>query len=190
MTEIEKMQLGLAFDDNAHEIQVLRHQTFTLIQQFNRTFSAKGRALAKKIFAQVGARTIITPPFLCEYGKTISIGDHCFINMGVTMLDNAPISIGNHVLIGPATQFYTPSHPLDFQARRAWESHCLPIVVEDDVWIGGNVVVCQGVTIGARAVVAAGAVVTQNVPPDTLVAGIPAKVIKQLNTEINIKKED
>ncbi|MCE2595997.1 sugar O-acetyltransferase [Motilimonas cestriensis] len=183
MTELEKMQLGVEFDPDANEIQVLRHQTFTLIQQFNRTFAPKGRALAKKIFAKVGSQTIITPPFLCEFGKTISIGDRCFINMGVTMLDNAPITIGNNVLIGPSSQLYTASHPLDFKKRRQWECCNLPIVVEDDVWIGGNVVICQGVTIGARSVVAAGAVVTKDVAPDTLVAGVPAKMIKHIESE-------
>lgn len=180
MTELEKMQQGQAFDPCDREIQALRQQTFTLLQQFNRTLSDKGRSLAKKIFNQLGSRSTITPPFLCEFGKTISIGDNCFINMGVTMLDNAPILIGNHVLIGPASQFYTASHPLDYQGRRAWEFSCKPIVVEDDVWIGGNVVICQGVTIGARSVVAAGAVVTKDVPADSLVGGNPAKVIRSL----------
>ncbi len=180
MTELEKMQQGQAFDPCDREIQALRQQTFTLLQQFNRTLSDKGRSLAKKLFNQLGSRSTITPPFLCEFGKTISIGDNCFINMGVTMLDNAPILIGNHVLIGPASQFYTASHPLDYQGRRAWEFSCKPIVVEDDVWIGGNVVICQGVTIGARSVVAAGAVVTKDVPADSLVGGNPAKVIRSL----------
>ena len=97
------------------------------------------------------------------------------------MLDNASITIGNHVLIGPNAQFYTPSHPLDYRKRREWEIICLPITVEDDVWIGGNVVICQGVTIGARSVVAAGSVVTKDVPPDTMVGGQPAKLIKRLD---------
>lgn len=180
MTELEKMQQGERFDPCDQEIQALRQQTFTLLQQFNRTLSDKGRSLAKKLFRQVGARSVISPPFLCEFGKTISIGNNCFINMGVTMLDNAPITLGNHVLVGPACQFYTASHPLDYQGRRAWEFSCKPIVVEDDVWIGGNVVICQGVTIGARSVVAAGAVVTKDVPPDSLVGGNPAKVIRCL----------
>ncbi|MCE2572166.1 sugar O-acetyltransferase [Motilimonas eburnea] len=180
MTELEKMQRGERFDPRDQEIQALRQQTFTLLQQFNRTFSDKGRSLAKKLFKQIGARSVISQPFLCEFGKTISIGDNCFINMGVTMLDNAPITLGNHVLVGPACQFYTASHPLDYQGRRAWQFSCQPIVVEDDVWIGGNVVICQGVTIGARAVIAAGAVVTKDVPPDSLVGGNPAKLIRSL----------
>ncbi|MFO6423190.1 sugar O-acetyltransferase [Motilimonas sp. KMU-193] len=180
MTELEKMQQGQAFDPCDQEIQALRQTTFTLLQQFNRTLSDKGRKLAKKLLKDFGARSVLTPPFLCEFGKTISIGDNCFINMGVTMLDNAPITIGNHVLIGPACQFYTASHPLDYQARRAWGFSCKPIVVEDDVWIGGNVVICQGVTVGARAVIAAGSVVTQDVPADSMVGGSPAKVIRSL----------
>ena len=85
----------------------------------------------------------------------MSIGSHTFINMNATLLDGASITIGDHVLIGPNAQFYTASHSLDYRSRRQWETICLPIVVEDDVWIGGNVVINQGVTIGARSVIAA-----------------------------------
>lgn len=105
---------------------------------------------------------------------------HTFINMNVVMLDGAPITIGDHVLIGPSTQFYTASHSLDYRRRQAWETICKPIVIEDDVWIGGNVVINQGVTIGARSVVAANSVVNQDVPPDTLVGGTPARILRSL----------
>ena len=96
------------------------------------------------------------------------------------MLDGAKITIGSNVMIGPATQFYTPSHSLDCLQRRKWETFCKPITIEDDVWIGGYVVINQGVTIGARSVVAANSVVNSDVSPDTLVGGAPAKVIRQL----------
>lgn len=115
--------------------------------------------------------------------KNIFIGDQTFVNAGAIWLDNAPITIGSHVLIGPNSQLFTPTHSLDYRSRRNWETWCLPITIEDDVWIGGNVCICQGVTIGARSVVAAGSVVTSDVPPDTLVGGTPAKVIKALNND-------
>ncbi len=181
MTEFEKMQLGLDYDALAPEFNQLRDQAFALLQSINQRQFNKAKPYFKQLLKSFGENSIICPPFLCEYGKTISVGRDTYINMGVTMLDNSPITIGSHVLIGPSTQFYTPSHPIDHRKRRNWEITCLPITVEDDVWIGGNVSVCQGVTIGARSIVAAGSVVTKDVAPDTMVGGQPAKLIKRLD---------
>ncbi|EKO3722909.1 sugar O-acetyltransferase [Vibrio metschnikovii] len=181
MNEFEKMTLGLEHDSDSPEFAILRNQAFDLLKEINSRQFAAARPYLEKLFKQIGDNTVVCPPFFCEYGKTISIGSETYINMGVTMLDNAPITIGNNVLIGPNSQFYTPTHSLDYQQRRGWTFQCAPIVIEDDVWIGGNAVICQGVTIGARSVVAAGAVVTKDVAPDTLVGGVPAKWIKALN---------
>lgn len=181
LTEFEKMQQGLDHDALSPEFSKLRDDAFNLLQTINKNQFSKAKPYFKQLLKSFGENSIICPPFLCEYGKTISVGCHTYINMGATMLDNAPINIGNHVLIGPHAQFYTPTHSLDHRKRRQWEFQCLPITVEDDVWIGGNVAICQGVTIGARAVVAAGSIVTRNVAPDTLVGGSPAKLIKRLN---------
>ncbi|WP_415225140.1 sugar O-acetyltransferase [Psychromonas sp.] len=181
MTEFEKMQLGLDYDDFGPELTALKETTFNLLQEINQCQFTKVKPLFKRLLKSMTETSFIYPPFRCEYGKTISIGSSSFINMGATMLDNAPITIGNHVLIGPNAQFYTVSHPIDYRRRREWETICLPITIEDDVWIGGNVVICQGVTIGPRSVVAAGSVVTKDVAPDTMVGGQPAKLIKRLN---------
>jgi len=180
MNEFEKMCSGLDYDALAPEFDLLRNNAFELLQKINQRQFNVAKPYLTELLNSIGENSFVCPPFLCEYGKTISIGRDTYINMGVTMLDNATISIGNNVLVGPSTQFYTPTHPLDYEQRRKWEIQCLPIVVEDDVWIGGNVVICQGVTIGARSVVAAGAVVTRDVAPDTMVGGMPAKVIKTL----------
>lgn len=181
MTEFEKMQLGLEYNELDPEFNRLRDQAFTLLQNINQLQFNKAKPYFKQLLKRFGENSVICPPFSCEYGKTISVGQNTYINMGVTMLDNSPINIGDHVLIGPNSQFYTPTHPLDYKNRRNWEFSCLPITVEDDVWIGGNVAICQGVTIGARSVVAAGSVVTKNVAPDTMVGGQPAKFIKRLD---------
>ncbi|PKF62518.1 acetyltransferase [Psychromonas sp. psych-6C06] len=183
MSEFKKMCLGLDYDATSPEFTVLRKSAFDLLREINQRQFEEAKPFVVKLLETVGENSVICPPFLCEYGKTISVGRDTFINMGVTMLDNAPISIGNNVLIGPSTQFYTPTHPLNYQKRRKWEVQCLPITVQDDVWIGGNVVICQGVTIGARSVIAAGSVVTKDVLPDTLVGGMPAKLIRLLNGE-------
>lgn len=181
MTEFEKMQLGLEYDDFGDEMTALKESAFELLQKINQCPAAKAKPFFKKLLKNMPDKSFIYPPFHCEYGKTISIGEYSFINLGVTMLDNAPITIGDHVLIGPNAQFYTVSHPTDYRKRREWVTTCLPITIENDVWIGGNAVICQGVTIGARSVVAAGAVVTKNVAPDSIVGGVPAKLIKSLN---------
>ncbi|WP_406608874.1 sugar O-acetyltransferase [Agarivorans sp. JK6] len=180
MSEFENMCLGKEYDADSPELTQIRNKAFELLQQINQRQFEAAKPYVAELLAHLGKGSIICPPFLCEYGKTISVGDNTYINMGVTMLDNAPVKIGNNVLIGPNSQFYTPTHPLDYQRRRTWEVKSLPITVEDDVWIGGNVVVCQGVTIGARSVVAAGSVVTKNVEPDSLVGGMPAKCIRAL----------
>jgi maltose O-acetyltransferase len=181
MTEFENMQQGLDYDQLASELSQLRDDAFKLLQKINQSQFNKAKPYVEKLLFTLGENSIVCPPFQCEYGQSISIGRNCFLNMGITMLDNAPIRIGSNVLVGPNTQFYTPTHSLNYLQRRKWEIQCLPIVVENDVWIGGNVVICQGVTIGARSIIAAGSVVTKNVLPDTMVGGLPAKFIKQLN---------
>lgn len=182
MTELEKMIAGEVFDANDQAIATLRQRATELKVEINQSVcDVERHKLQTELFAAFGADSIVQAPFYCEFGKTITIGRRTFINMNVTMLDNAPITIGNHVLIGPNSQFYTPSHALDYRHRREWEAFSQPIVVEDDVWIGGNVVINQGVTIGARSVVAANSVVNHDVPPDTLVGGTPARIIRYLN---------
>lgn len=181
MTEFEKMQHGLDYNPHAPDFELLREKAFNLLQKINMVRFIQAKPYYLKLLKNIGENSIITPPFYCEYGISISIGENSFFNMGATLLDNAPITIGNHVLIGPNAHFYTPTHPLHYQRRRQWEIHSKPIVVEDDVWIGGNVCICQGVRIGARSIIAAGSVVTRDVPMDTLVGGVPAKFIKCLN---------
>ncbi|EHD7130206.1 sugar O-acetyltransferase [Vibrio cholerae] len=181
MSELEKMLKGEQFDGASAEIEALRSQAGRLKLEINQSLDEAERyALQRELFGYLGHKSCVQPPFHCEFGKTIRIGDHTFINMNVVMLDGAPITIGDHVLIGPSTQFYTASHSLDYRRRQAWETICKPIVIEDHVWIGGNVVINQGVTIGARSVVAANSVVNQDVPPDTLVGGTPARILRSL----------
>ncbi len=181
MTEFEKMQAGQDFDGFDPEISAIRDRAFELMQQINRVPIGKADAQLAELFGSLGPEVYIAPPFHCEFGKTIHIGHNCFFNMNITMLDNARIDIGNHVLIGPNCQFYTPSHDMDYRERRLWKTHSQPIRVEDDVWIGGNVVITQGVTIGARSVIAAGSVVTRDVPPDSLYGGSPARLLRDLS---------
>lgn len=183
VSEFDKMVQGLKYNTFAKDIVEIRKTAFALIQKINGTIAGGAYKELAQLFGSFGKNSMVTPPFLCEFGKTISIGKNSFINMGVTMLDNSSITIGDNVLIGPSTQFYTVSHPLDYEKRRKWESSSAPIIIEDDVWIGGNVVIFPGVTIGARSVVAAGSVVTKSMPSNSLIGGTPSKVIRNISEE-------
>ncbi|OCH16049.1 acetyltransferase [Aliivibrio sp. 1S165] len=181
MTEFEKMINGEIFNGGDPEIDAIRSRATQTLFAFNQaTEQHKRSELLSELFHQFG-NSVIQSPFSCEFGKTISIGEQTFINMNVIMLDGAQITIGNNVLVAPNVQFYTASHSLDYKSRRRWETFCKPIIVENDVWIGGSVVINQGVTIGARSVIAANSVVNHDVPADCLYGGSPAKFIKKLD---------
>ncbi|WP_394203852.1 sugar O-acetyltransferase [Shewanella waksmanii] len=182
MTEFEKMLAGDDFDGGADCLNQIRQQASDLLLAINQHSEQSQRdALFQQLMGNIATSSIIRSPFYCEFGKTIFIGENTFINMNVTMLDGAKITIGNNVLIGPNTQLYCASHDLNYLARRNWKTICAPITIEDDVWIGGNVVINQGVTIGARAVIAAGSVVNSDVPAGCLYGGTPAKLIRVLD---------
>ncbi|SHO57261.1 sugar O-acetyltransferase [Vibrio quintilis] len=183
-TELEKMISGQRFDGNDIHLRQLRGSVTSLLNQLNQTTTDPQRVtILRDLLKELGQESMIRSPFYCEFGQSISVGRHTFINMNATMLDGAPITIGDHVLIGPNVQFYTAGHSLDYRQRRGWETICKPIVIEDDVWVGGNVVINQGVTIGARSVIAANSVVNHDVRPDCLYGGTPARLIRHLNQE-------
>ena len=129
----------------------------------------------------MGEGVDIRPPLRVDYGHNISIGDGSWVNYGMTVLDVAPVVIGADVLIGPNCSLYTAIHPTEPGPRRAkWESSA-PITLEDNVWLGGSVVVCPGVTIGENSIIGAGAVVTRDIPANCIAVGNPARVIKDLD---------
>lgn len=129
------------------------------------------------IFGSLPEGAYIEPPFHCDYGYNIHLGKGVYFNFNVTILDCANVSIGDHVKFGPGVQLYTAGHSLDAQRRRAGDEFALPIVIEEDVWVGGSAVILPGVRIGKRSVVGAGAVVTKDVPPDAVVVGNPARAL-------------
>jgi maltose O-acetyltransferase len=136
--------------------------------------------LLLELLGSVGAGTVIRPPFYCDYGYNIFVGARSFANCGLMALDVARITIGDDVQIGPHVQLLTPTHPLEAEPRRAkWESS-QPITIGNNVWLGGGVIVCPGVTIGENTVVGAGAVVVRDLPPNVLAVGNPARVIREL----------
>jgi len=140
------------------------------------------RRILESLLGGIGEGSEIRPPFYCDYGQFIRIGARTFANFGLVALDVAPITIGDDVQIGPNVQLLTPTHPLDADLRRAKFEAAEPIVIGDNAWLGGGVIVCPGVTIGANTVVGAGAVVTRDLPANVLAVGNPARVIRRLES--------
>lgn len=183
-TEMEKMRNGelYRYDDDAVTAAIGRAQELCARLRSMTTASPDYRRTIKELLPSLPDTSTVTPPFHCDFGTEVTIGRDVFINYNCTMLDCGGITIGNHVRIGPSCNLYTPNHPLDALERRPPQETGLPIVIGDDTWLGGNVTVCPGVTIGRRCVIAAGAVVTRDIPDDSLAAGNPATVRRRLTT--------
>lgn len=182
-TEKEKMlsgELYNAFDDQLVAEREKSHQIYSELNKMGKSTQQNRQLVLEKLFNQCGENTWIESPFYCDYGNQIILGDHVFINFNCTILDAAVITIGNNVLIGPNVQIYAATHPTDWKIRAQGFENAKPITIGDHAWIGGGVVVCPGVTIGARTTIGAGSVVTKDIPSDVVAAGNPCKVIKQL----------
>lgn len=163
----------------AHTKRAVR--LLSLYEQAHPTDPDIARYLLAQVIGSVGEDVDIRPPLRVDYGHNITIGDGSWVNFGLTALDVAPIVIGQDVLIGPNCSLYTAIHPTEPGPRRAkWES-AAPITLGDNVWLGGSVVVCPGVTIGENSIIGAGAVVTRSVPANSIAVGNPARVIRALD---------
>nr|WP_180218760.1 sugar O-acetyltransferase [Streptomyces albus] len=141
---------------------------------------AERRKILEQLIGDLGEDVTIRPPFHCDFGTYLSIGAHTFVNFGAVFLDAAPLTIGRHVQIGPNVQLLTPAHEMDAERRRAGWEKAVPVTIGDNVWLGGGVIVCPGVTIGADTVVGAGSVVTKDLPSGVLAVGNPARVVREL----------
>ena len=163
----------------AHTKRAVR--LLSLYEQAHPTDPDIARYLLAQVIGSVGEGVDIRPPLRVDYGHNITIGDGSWVNFGLTALDVAPIVIGQDVLIGPNCSLYTAIHPTEPGPRRAkWES-AAPIALGDNVWLGGSVVVCPGVTIGENSIIGAGAIVTRSVPANSIAVGNPARVIRALD---------
>jgi len=178
-TEKEKMLAAETYNCLDPDLDAERQKTKQLLRLYNETEAAAERhTLLQQLLGHIGQNSIIEPPFYCVYGQNIHIGDHVFLNVLCTILDCNEVHIGHHVMIGPAVQIYTAAHVLQAEARIQGFEVAKPIVIEDNVWIGGGAILLPGMSVGRNAVVGAGAVVTRNVPANTVVAGNPARVIR------------
>ncbi|ANU38824.1 sugar O-acetyltransferase [Vibrio scophthalmi] len=181
-TEKQKMLAGEPYDAWDKTLYSERIECRKTLQQFNNALpdSAEWRdAIDRLIPNSQGA--YIEPPFRCDYGTNIEIGKNFFANFNCVVLDVAKVTIGDNVLFGPNIQLYAAGHPLDVQGRvEQGIEFGLPITIGDNVWLGGSVVVCPGITIGDNSVIGAGSVVTKDIPANVVAAGNPCRVIRPL----------
>jgi maltose O-acetyltransferase len=180
-TEKEKMLAGDACTCLDPQLEADRHRAQELLRRYNQTEAeAERQPILRELLGGIGQDSMIWPPFYCAYGYNIHLGDRVFLNYMCTILDTNEVRIGSHVLIGPSVHIYCAAHELQAELRKQDLEVSKPIVIEDNVWIGGGAIVLPGVTIGRNAVVGAGAVVTRSVPANTVVAGNPARVIREI----------
>jgi maltose O-acetyltransferase len=181
----ERMLAGDIYIADDPELARESLRAMTLIERYNGSSAADPEArrrILAELLGALGEGTEFRPPFYCDYGRHIEVGARTFANFGLVALDVARITIGDDVQIGPYVQLLTPTHPLEPEPRRQkWEA-AEPITIEDNVWLGGGVIVCPGVTIAADTVVGAGAVVIRDLPRGVLAVGAPARVVRRLPT--------
>ncbi|WP_429093514.1 sugar O-acetyltransferase [Aeromonas rivipollensis] len=177
MTDYEKMLASQPYNCMARELDLLRRETARRYRSFNLAEEEEQLAQLKEIVGELAENAFICPPLYCTYGRHIHLGERSYINMGATLLDNAPIRIGTDVMIGPNVQIYTAAHALDADERIQGVETALPVTIEDRVWIGGGAILLPGITIGREAIVGAGAVVTRDVPAGARVVGNPARIL-------------
>lgn len=182
----QRMLAGELYLADDPELGELSAAALDLAGQYNATSARQGalrRHLLEQLLGSIGEGTELRPPFHVDYGSNITIGARCFANYGLVALDVAAITIGDDVQIGPHVQLLTPTHPVEAGPRRdKWEA-AQPIMIGDNVWLGGGVIVLPGVTIGENTVVGAGAVVTRDLPANVVAVGNPARVIRTLDED-------
>ena len=184
MNEKEKMLSGELYDANYNkELASERSVAKVICQKYNslKPSDRKGRnKLIKKLFGKVGDNFTIEQNFWCDYGYNIYAGKNFYMNHNCIILDCAKVEFGDNVFIAPGCGFYTAGHPLDVETRNKGLEYAKPIKVGDNVWIGGNVVVLPGVTIGNNVTIGAGSIVTKDIPSNVLAYGNPCRVVKEI----------
>lgn len=184
MTEKEKCRLGLLYDAN-YDKELLEQRLkckdlcFALNQLPPSHVDAQAEII-RKLLGKTGETFVITTPFWCDYGSNIEIGENFYTNHNCTILDAAKVIFGDYVFIAPNCCFSTAGHPIDAARRNSGLEFAYPITVKDNVWIGANVTVLPGVTIGENSIIGAGSVVTKDIPPNVVAVGNPCRVLRQI----------
>lgn len=181
-TEREKMLAGEHYDPLDTELVGARARARDLCQELNATREADHEArrhILCQLFGKGGDSVWMQPPFFCDYGSNITLGERVFFNFNCIVLDVCRVRIGSFTLFGPGVQILTPMHPLDAKLRRRQEFG-KPISIGSDVWVGGNALLLAGIKVGSRSVIGAGSVVTRDVPEGVLAAGNPCRVVREI----------
>lgn len=183
-SEKEKMLTGELYDALDQQLTAERIRTRLLIKELNESPEDQAELrsrILQELIPQAGTGLWIQPPFYCDYGTNIVLGEKVFFNFNCVVLDVMQVTIGSRTLFGPNVQIYTATHPTDWQVRASGLEFAKPIIIGSDVWVGGSVVICPGISIGDRTIIGAGSVVTRDIPSDVFAAGNPCRVIRQLN---------
>jgi len=188
MTEKEKMLSGKLYNPMDSVLSNERHLARIKFQQINKMSEDQVKDRNKLLSELIGTfdkNFWIEPPFYCDYGYNIKLGKNVFMNFNCTILDVMEVKIGDNVLLGPNVHIYTATHPLAAKTRNSWLEFAKPVTIGNDVWIGGGTIINPGVTIGNGVVVGSGSVVTKDIPNNVMVAGNPAKFIKELDNSMS-----
>jgi len=183
-SEKEKMLNGELYDASDPELVADRQRARELTRRYEDTppdVHEKRRAILEALFGSLGEECVVEPPFRCDYGYNVHVGDGFYANFDCVVLDVCRVEFGEGCLLGPGVHVYTATHPLDPEKRAEGPEYGKPVTVGDDVWVGGRAVINPGVTVGDGAVVASGAVVTDDVPEEVVVQGNPATVARELD---------
>lgn len=176
---------GLLYDVFEQELTDIKDRTYGLVSELSRASHFDTEyvmSLVRKIVAKIGQDSYIVPPFRCDYGDHVFIGNNTYINYNCCFLDSAKVTIGDYVYMGPNCNIFTPCHPIHHELRKEKVTeYALPVTVGSHSWIGGDVVITPGVTIGENCVIGAGSVVTKDIPANSIAVGNPCKVIRQIN---------
>lgn len=182
-TEKEKMLAGEMYNPQAEDLAADRMKAKKLCNKYNQLradAAEKREEILTKLF-KTDKKPYIEPNFYCDYGYNINLGENFYANHNCVLLDVNEINIGNNVMLGPAVQIYTATHPLNYKQRNSGRELAYPIIIGDNVWIGGGAIIQPRVEIGDNAVIGAGAVVTKDVPKNVFVGGNPARFIKKID---------
>lgn len=184
-SEKEKAQAGKLYDAN-YDVELLAERVACKQKcyEFNNLSPQQIKErenIIKDLLNKTKHTFTIEPPFYCDYGYNIEIGENFFMNMNCVILDEAKVKFGDNVFIAPNCGFYTAGHPLDAEQRNKGLEYAYPITIGNNVWIGGHVCVLPGVTIGDNAVIGAGSIVTKDIPANSLAVGNPCKVIRSIS---------
>lgn len=186
MSEKERMLAGEMYVAKDEELAADCKKSRQITRLFNNTTEEQQeyrKELITELFEQVGNNCYIEPPFRCDYGCNISVGDNFYANFDCIILDVNKVHIGNNVLFAPRVNVFTAGHPVSASVRNELLEYGKPITIGNDVWVGGNTVINPGVTIGDNVVIGSGSVVTKDIPSGVIAAGNPCKVIRKINDE-------